>query len=71
MYGILKVEKVLVSAELSGLKLEATTTRVHASGTYKKKVKGFQHRVSSDSSYTAHVGHSMITLREGEPPDWQ
>ncbi|GFO25616.1 fragile site-associated protein, partial [Plakobranchus ocellatus] len=71
VYGILKVEKVLISAELSGLKLEANTTKVHASGTYKKKVKGFLHRVSSDSSYTAHVGHSMINLREGEPPDWQ
>ncbi|XP_035828649.1 transmembrane protein KIAA1109 homolog isoform X2 [Aplysia californica] len=71
VYGILKVEKVLVSAELSGLKLEAQTTKVHASGTYKKRVKGFMHRVSSDSSYTAHVGHSMINLREGEPPDWQ
>ncbi|GFS00725.1 fragile site-associated protein, partial [Elysia marginata] len=71
VYGILKVDKVLISAELSGLKLEANTTKVHASGTYKKKVKGFLHRVSSDSSYTAHFGHSMINLREGEPPDWQ
>ncbi|XP_059164299.1 bridge-like lipid transfer protein family member 1 [Physella acuta] len=71
VYGIVKVEKFLISAELSGLKLEANTTKVHASGTYKKKVKGFLHRVSSDSSYTAHVGHSMINLREGEPPDWQ
>ena len=40
VYGILKVDKVLISAELSGLKLEANTTKVHASGTYKKKVKG-------------------------------
>lgn len=40
VYGIVKVEKFLISAELSGLKLEANTTKVHASGTYKKKVKG-------------------------------
>ncbi|BFZ14882.1 hypothetical protein BsWGS_17921 [Bradybaena similaris] len=71
VYGIVKVEKFMISAELSGLRLEAITTKVHASGTYKKKVKGFQHRVSSDSSYTAHVGHSMIHLREGIPPELQ
>ncbi|CAL1545950.1 unnamed protein product, partial [Lymnaea stagnalis] len=71
VYGILKVEKFLISAELSGLKLEANTTKVHASGTYKKRVKGFLHRVSSDSSYTAHMGQSKINLREGDPPELQ
>ncbi|KAH9519850.1 hypothetical protein Btru_071066, partial [Bulinus truncatus] len=71
VYGILRVETFLISAELSGLKLEAHTSRVHASGTYKKKVKGFLHRVSSDSSYTAHIGQSRINLREGEPPELQ
>ncbi|XP_055893241.1 bridge-like lipid transfer protein family member 1 isoform X2 [Biomphalaria glabrata] len=71
VYGILRVETFLISAELSGLKLEAHTSRVHASGTYKKKVKGFLHRVSSDSSYTAHIGQSKINLREGEPPELQ
>lgn len=40
VYGIVKVEKFMISAELSGLRLEAITTKVHASGTYKKKVKG-------------------------------
>ena len=40
VFGITKVEKVKMLAELSGLKLEAELKRVHASGTYKKKIKG-------------------------------
>ncbi|XP_071088521.1 bridge-like lipid transfer protein family member 1 [Haliotis cracherodii] len=71
VYGIAKIEKVQVLAVLSGLKLEAELRRVHASGTYKERVKGFLHRKSSDSSFTAHVGHTMIVLLEGVPPSMQ
>ncbi|XP_041357043.1 transmembrane protein KIAA1109-like isoform X2 [Gigantopelta aegis] len=71
VYGITKVEKVRMLAELSGLKLEAELKRVHASGTYKKKIKGVLHRISSDSSFSAHVGQTMIVLLEGIPPSMQ
>ncbi|XP_076446239.1 bridge-like lipid transfer protein family member 1 isoform X6 [Babylonia areolata] len=71
VFGIAKIQKVQMLAELSGLKLEAELRKVHATGTYKKKVKGFLHRKSSDSSFTAHVGHTMIMLLEGVPPGMQ
>ena len=34
-------------------------------------VSGFLHRKSSDSSFTAHVGRTMIMLLEGVPPGMQ
>ncbi|XP_050415172.1 bridge-like lipid transfer protein family member 1 [Patella vulgata] len=71
VYGIAKVERVQMLAVLSGLKLEAELRKVHASGTYKEKVKGFVHRKSAESSFTAHVGHTMIVLLEGVPPNMQ
>ena len=40
VFGIAKVEKVNILAVLSGLKLEAKLDNVHASGTYREKVKG-------------------------------
>ncbi|ESO89448.1 hypothetical protein LOTGIDRAFT_234295 [Lottia gigantea] len=71
VYGIAKVERVQMLAVLSGLKLEAELRKVHASGTYKEKVKGFLHRKSAESSFTAHVGNTMIVLLEGVPPSMQ
>ncbi|XP_021348394.1 uncharacterized protein KIAA1109-like [Mizuhopecten yessoensis] len=69
VFGIAKVEKVKIMAVLSGLKLESELKNVHASGTYREKVKGFLHRKSSESSVTAHIGHTMMKLVEGLPPE--
>ncbi|XP_053399583.1 bridge-like lipid transfer protein family member 1 isoform X2 [Mercenaria mercenaria] len=65
VFGIAKVEKVKILAVLSGLKLEAEMRNVHGTGTIKEKVKGFLQRKSSESSFTAHVGHTMLVLLEG------
>ncbi|XP_052791422.1 bridge-like lipid transfer protein family member 1 isoform X3 [Mya arenaria] len=65
VFVIAKIEKVNILAVLSGLKLEAELRNVHATGTIKEKVKGFLQRKSSESSYTAHVGHTMLVLLEG------
>lgn len=40
VFGIAKVEEVKILAVLSGLKLEASLRNVHASGSYREKVKG-------------------------------
>ena len=40
VFGIAKIQRVQMLAELSGLKLEAELKKVHATGTHKKKVKG-------------------------------
>lgn len=40
VFGIAKVQEVKILAVLSGLKLEASLRNVHASGTYREKVKG-------------------------------
>ena len=40
VFGMAKIQRVQMLAELSGLKLEAELRKVHATGTYKKKVKG-------------------------------
>ncbi|KAK3100226.1 hypothetical protein FSP39_016558 [Pinctada imbricata] len=71
VFGIAKVEKVNILAVLSGLKLEACLDNVHASGTYREKVKGFVHRKSSESSATAHIGNTLMKLKEGLPPHMQ
>ncbi|KAL5011394.1 hypothetical protein ScPMuIL_009945, partial [Solemya velum] len=71
VFGIAKVERVKILAVLSGLKLEAELKNVHASGTYKEKVKGFLNRKSAESSVTAHIGNTMIILLEGIPPNMQ
>jgi len=65
VFGIVKIEKVKILAVLSGLKLEAEMRNVHVTGTIKEKVKGFLQRKSSESSFTAHVGHTMLVLLEG------
>ena len=65
VFGIAKLERVKILAVLSGLKLEGELRNVHASGTIKEKVKGFLQRKSSESSVTAHVGHTQIVLLEG------
>jgi len=65
VFAIAKIEKVKILAVLSGLKLEAELRNVHTTGTIKEKVKGFLQRKSSESSFTAHVGHSMLVLLEG------
>ncbi|XP_062586140.1 bridge-like lipid transfer protein family member 1 isoform X2 [Saccostrea cucullata] len=69
VFGIAKVEEVKILAVLSGLKLEAKLKNVHASGTYREKVKGFVQRKSSESSVTAHIGHTLVQLFEGIPPE--
>lgn len=42
VFGIAKIQRVKMLAELSGLKLEAELRKVHTSGTHKKKVKGLK-----------------------------
>ncbi|XP_056013431.1 bridge-like lipid transfer protein family member 1 isoform X4 [Ostrea edulis] len=69
VFGIAKVEEVKILAVLSGLKLEASLRNVHASGSYREKVKGFIQRKSSESSVTAHCGHTLVQLFEGIPPE--
>ena len=66
-----KVKHVRISAMLSGLKLEATLQNVNASATHRERVKGVLKRKSHETSATAHVGHAMIVLLEGEPPNMQ
>lgn len=65
VFGIAKIEKVKFLAVLSGLKLEAEMRNVHSTGTIKEKVKGFLQRKSSEASFTAHIGHTMLVLLEG------
>lgn len=69
VFGIAKVQEVKILAVLSGLKLEASLRNVHASGTYREKVKGFVQRKSSESSVTAHIGSTLVQLFEGIPPE--
>ncbi|XP_065930911.1 bridge-like lipid transfer protein family member 1 isoform X5 [Magallana gigas] len=69
VFGIAKVQEVKILAVLSGLKLEASLRNVHASGTYREKVKGFVQRKSSESSVTAHIGNTLVQLFEGIPPE--
>ncbi|KAK3599977.1 hypothetical protein CHS0354_012630 [Potamilus streckersoni] len=71
VFGIAKLDQMKILAVLSGLKLEGELRSVQGSGTYKEKVKGFMQRKSADSSVTAHVGHTMIVLLEGAPPNMQ
>ena len=71
MFGMAKVKHVRISAMLSGLKLEATLQNVNASATHRERVKGVLKRKSHETSATAHVGHAMIVLLEGEPPNMQ
>ncbi|KAL3880212.1 hypothetical protein ACJMK2_032469 [Sinanodonta woodiana] len=71
VFGIAKLDKMKILAVLSGLKLEGELRGVQGSGTYKEKVKGFIQRKSAESSVTAHVGHTMISLFEGAPPNMQ
>ncbi|XP_036364401.1 transmembrane protein KIAA1109 homolog isoform X4 [Octopus sinensis] len=69
VFGIAKVEKFRILAALSGLKLDAELKCVHASGAYREKVKGFVGKSSSESSITAHIGHTRIGLLEGILPN--
>ena len=71
VFGMAKVKHVRISAVLSGLKLEATLQNVNASATHRERVKGVLKRKSHETSATAHVGHAMIVLLEGEPPNMQ
>ncbi|XP_074650444.1 bridge-like lipid transfer protein family member 1 [Tubulanus polymorphus] len=71
VFGTCKVRRTHISAALSGLKLEAEVSNIHSSATHKEKIKGVSKRKSCESSATAYVGHTMIVLLEGTPPNMQ
>lgn len=58
VFGIAKVQEVKILAVLSGLKLEASLKNVHASGTYREKVKGQwsnAHGFSQGDNFTCYL----------------
>ncbi|CAH1776489.1 unnamed protein product [Owenia fusiformis] len=71
VFGMAKIRHINITAYLSGLKLESNVDHVHASITHREKIKGVKKKRSSESSATAYIGHSMIALLEGVPPQLQ
>ncbi|XP_034943286.1 transmembrane protein KIAA1109 homolog isoform X1 [Chelonus insularis] len=67
IFGVAKIHRTRLLATLSGLKLEAEITSLHASLTCRKKSKP----VSSECSLTGQIGRTMIVLLEGVAPNQQ
>jgi len=66
-----KLRRIKITAVLSGLSLEADLQNVYGSATHREKVKGVPKKRSRETSSSAHVGHAMIALIEGNAPELQ
>ncbi|XP_057320080.1 bridge-like lipid transfer protein family member 1 isoform X4 [Microplitis mediator] len=67
IFGVAKIHRTRLLATLSGLKLEAEITSLHASLTCRKKSKP----ASLECSLTGQIGRTMIVLLEGVAPNQQ
>ncbi|XP_049857041.1 transmembrane protein KIAA1109 homolog isoform X4 [Schistocerca gregaria] len=67
VFGVARIHRTRLLATLSGLKLEAEITSLHASLTCRKKSRP----ASFECSLTGHVGRTMIVLLEGVAPSQQ
>ncbi|XP_033221657.1 transmembrane protein KIAA1109-like [Belonocnema kinseyi] len=67
IFGVARIHRTRLLATLSGLKLEAEITSLHASLTCRKKSRP----ASLECSLTGQVGRTMIVLLEGVAPNQQ
>ncbi|XP_012270662.1 uncharacterized protein KIAA1109 isoform X2 [Orussus abietinus] len=67
IFGVAKIHRTRLLATLSGLKLEAEITSLHASLTCRKKSRP----ASLECSLTGQIGRTMIVLLEGVAPSQQ
>lgn len=67
IFGLARIHRTRLLAMLSGLKLEAEITSLHASFTCRKKSRP----VSFECSSTGQIGRTMIVLLEGVAPNQQ
>ncbi|XP_046477858.1 bridge-like lipid transfer protein family member 1 isoform X1 [Neodiprion pinetum] len=67
IFGVARIHRTRLLATLSGLKLEAEITSLHASLTRRKKSRP----ASSECSLTGQIGRTMIVLLEGVAPNQQ
>ncbi|XP_011301889.1 uncharacterized protein KIAA1109 isoform X7 [Fopius arisanus] len=67
IFGVARIHRTRLLATLSGLKLEAEITSLHASFTCRKKSKP----ASLECSLTGQIGRTMIVLLEGVAPNQQ
>ena len=66
IFGVLKIKKVNLEANISSLKLDGELSSFHVSITHKEKVKGasVQAKKWKESSLTAQLGSSKISILE-------
>ena len=66
IFGVVKIKKVNLEANLSNLKLDGELSLFHVSLTHKEKVKGasVQAKKWKESSLTAQLGNSKISILE-------
>ncbi|XP_051162533.1 transmembrane protein KIAA1109 homolog isoform X5 [Leptopilina boulardi] len=67
IFGVARIHRTRLLATLSGLKLEAEITSLHASLTCRKKSRP----ASLECSLTGQIGRTMIVLLEGVAPSQQ
>ncbi|XP_076753670.1 transmembrane protein KIAA1109 homolog tweek isoform X3 [Xylocopa sonorina] len=67
IFGVVRIHRTRLLATLSGLKLEAEITSLHASFTCRKKSRP----ASLECSLTGQIGRTMIVLLEGVAPNQQ
>ncbi|XP_006618311.1 transmembrane protein KIAA1109 isoform X10 [Apis dorsata] len=67
IFGVARIHRTRLLATLSGLKLEAEITSLHASFTCRKKSRP----ASLECSLTGQIGRTMIVLLEGVAPNQQ
>ncbi|KAK2588447.1 hypothetical protein KPH14_004440 [Odynerus spinipes] len=67
IFGVARIHRTRLLATLSGLKLEAEITSLHASLTCRKKTRP----ASLECSLTGQIGRTMIVLLEGVAPSQQ
>lgn len=67
IFGVTRIHRTRLLATLSGLKLEAEITSLHASLTCRKKSRP----ASLECSMTGQIGRTMIVLLEGVAPSQQ
>ncbi|XP_024891805.1 uncharacterized protein KIAA1109-like isoform X13 [Temnothorax curvispinosus] len=67
IFGVARIHRTRLLATLSGLKLEAEITSLHASLTCRKKSRP----ASLECSMTGQIGRTMIVLLEGVAPSQQ
>lgn len=67
IFGVARIHRTRLLATLSGLKLEAEITSLHATLTCRKKSRP----ASLECSLTGQIGRTMIVLLEGVAPNQQ